>query len=188
MKCPFCKKELKTQSGFDKHMCEKKSRYVNFDVLAFFVWKCWNKFVGLKLGADEEKNKLRFINSREYKDFVSFSKYLEDVNPYDCSDFVKYLVRIKLPVNKWTGTKVYHNWVLDFEKREGKEVSIVRSKKFIESQNIDIKNISESRLYNYLYNGRISPWYIDYVDRNLFFKMENDLLAKLKDIIEIIVK
>ena len=69
MKCQFCNKDFKTQTGFDKHMCLKKSRYVNFNTLAYYVWKSWNKLVKIKISNDEEKNKLRFINSNEYKVF-----------------------------------------------------------------------------------------------------------------------
>ena len=185
MKCQFCKKEFKTQAGYEKHSCLKKTRYDNLNVLAYYIWKIWHKFTRLKLSSDEEKNKIRFVGSKEYLMFEKFSKYLETVNPYDCSSFVKYLVDRGIPITKWSLSEHYHNWVYEYEKAEDKQIAIVRSKKYIESQNIDIKNISENRLFNLLYNGRISPWYISYIDIKLYFILGDDLLRTLDKIIKI---
>lgn len=188
MKCQFCKKEFKTQEGFEKHMCEKKSRYVNFNVLAFYVWKCWHKFTHIRLAKDEEKNKIRFVCSKEYLVFEKFSKFLEEIDPYDCADYLKYLVDNKINVNKWQSSEYFHKWVEYYAKKESRELGIIRSKKYLEQQGVDIKTISESRLFNYLYNGRISPWYIDYIDKTIFLRLGDDLIKKIEGIIKTVIK
>lgn len=188
MKCQFCNKDFKTQTGFDKHMCLKKSRYVNFNTLAYYVWKSWNKLVKIKISNDEEKNKLRFINSNEYKVFEKFAGYLNEINPCDCYDYLEYLVKHNILPNKWCSSDYFHKWVIDYDSREDKNLGILRSKKYIENNGLDINTISESRLFNLLWNGRISPWYIDYIDRKIFFKLNDDLFKKLEKIIEIVVK
>jgi hypothetical protein len=188
MKCQFCKKEFKTQSGYDKHMCVKKSRYVNFNVLAFYVWKSWNKLVHLKLSTDDEKNKIRFIGCKEYLIFEKFASYLNEIQPYDCYDYLEYLVKHNIKPNKWCSSDYFHKWVIDYDQRENKNLGIIRSKKYMENNNLDIQTVSESRLFNLLWNGRISPYYIDYIDRNIFFKLGDDLLKKLEPIINIILK
>ena len=189
MKCQFCKKEFKTEVGYNNHKCLKKSRYENFNLLAYYIWKSWNKLVHLKLSTNEEKNKLRFINAKEYLIFEKFSGYINELQPCDCYNYLEYLVKHNIPPKKWISSIYYHQWVYWYELNENKNIAIVRSKEYLNNNGIeDINTVSENRLFNLLWNGRISPWYIQYIDIKLFLKLGDDLLLKLKDIISIIEK
>lgn len=184
--CQFCKKEFKTEKGFAKHNCLKKDRYDNFNVLAFKLWLQWHKFCKLKVSKDEERNKLRFIGSKEYVHFVKFANYLIELNPLNAYEYVKWLVQYNVKFTNWESEKFYHNWLVDYLKNENKLAACKRSEMFLAQENIDINSISESRLYLYLYYGRISPYYIQKIGKEILLKLGDDLLMKLKDIINII--
>ena len=102
---------------------------------------------------------------------------------------MEYLVKHNIPPKKWISSIYYHQWVYWYELKESKNIAIVRSKEYLDKNDIvDINTVSENRLFNLLWNGRISPWYIQYIDIKLFLKLGDDLLLKLKDIISIIEK
>lgn len=185
--CQFCKKEFKTETGFQKHICTKKERYENFNILAFKLWLQWHKFSKLKVGKNEEKNKLRFIGSKEYLHFVKFTNYLIELNPINAYEYVKWLVQHNVKINNWTNTIYYHQWIIEYLKNENEIAACKRSEMFLAQENVDINQISENRLYLYLYYGKISPYYIKKIGKKILLILGDDLLLKLKDIIDIII-
>lgn len=184
--CKFCKKEFKTETGFKKHTCIKKQRYENFNILAFKLWIEWHKFTKLKTNKDEEKNKLRFIGSKEYLHFVKFTNYLIELNPVNAYEYVKWLVQHNIKLTNWANSTFYHKWVIDYLKNENVIVACKRSEMFLAQENVDINQISENRLYLYLYYGKISPHYIKKIDINILLKLGDDLIKNLKDILQIV--
>lgn len=187
MKCQFCKKEFKTEKGFQKHTCLKKERYENFNVLAFRLWLHWNRLCRLRVSKDEEKNKMRFISSKEYNHFEKFTGYLIELNPINAYDYVNWLVKNNIKIYNWYTPDVYHEWVVQYLKSENEISACKRSEMFLDQQCIDINNISENRLFLYLYYGKVSPYYIKKIDKKIFLKLGDDLLAKLYDIIKIVL-
>ena len=186
-KCPFCGKVYKTEKGFQAHTCLKKQRYDNFNLFSYMVWRTWNKSVGIKLSTSDEKNRMRFIGAKEYKTFEDFSNFLIKMNPPNVIDYIKWLVNKQIDSKYWKVDSYYHRWLVEYTKSENKINAIMRSKQYLEQTNEKVEELSESRLYNYLYNGRISPWYVSYIDKTLFLKMGDDLLSKIQDIISIAI-
>lgn len=184
-KCPFCGKVYKTEKRFQGHTCLKKERYDNFNMFSYMIWKMWNKSAGIKLSTSDEKNRMRFIGAKEYKIFEDFSLFIQTKNPPDVVDYIKWLVNKKIDSRYWKVDSYYHRWLIEFIKSENRINAIVRSKQFMEQQSLKLEDLSESRLYNYLYNGRISPWYVSYIDKTIFLKMGDDLLSKIQDIVSV---
>ena len=187
MKCPFCKKEFKTEKGFEKHTCLKKERYEKFNTLAYRLWLQWHKFCQLRVSNDEEKNKLRFISSKEYNHFDKFTNYLIELNPINAYEYVRWLVNHNVKLYNWDKPDIYHQWIVEYLTNENEIVACKRSEMFLEQECADINNISEHRLFLYLYYGKVSPYYIKKIDKKIFLKLGDDLIAKLYDIIKIVV-
>ena len=73
-KCIFCNKVLKTEKGFQNHMCEKKRRYVEFDEVAYRVWLMISNIFRINIPKNDEKKKMAFINDTFYNKIVDFTK------------------------------------------------------------------------------------------------------------------
>ena len=94
MKCEFCGKEFKTEKGFQKHMCEKKRRFVEFDNIGYQIWLRICNIFKIRLpkvnGDDDTPLKMRFINDKSYKAICLFARWVIDVgvlNPFSYITF-----------------------------------------------------------------------------------------------------
>lgn len=162
MKCEFCGKEFKTEKGFSRHMCEKKERYVNFNTIAYRVWlTICNVFrIRLPQSQDEELLKMKFIQDKSYKAYVTFAQWLLDTSVIDVFSYITFLNTHQVAMKDWTKPNVYKSWLYEFLKNEPDALSINRSKKYLESNGLTLETISSNRLYLAIRYGWITNKYL----------------------------
>lgn len=159
-KCEFCNKQFKTENGYKKHLCEKKNRYINFNQSAYNIYKLFLIYSKTKMPVDVEKNKMNFISSKLYNEFVNIAKWVNDIQCINVDAYIKFLIKESVLLKDWTNSKNYHCFLFEYLRNELSSNAIDRSEKYLKSINETIETISPYDLYTALYFGKISIHYI----------------------------
>ena len=170
--CQFCKKEFKTENGFNKHMCLKKKRFVNFDYNAFTIFLVFCQYSHTKISKDLEKQKLSFINSHFYTNFEKLSNWLLSINSPAPRSYIKWLVLNNIHIDEWLTERAYRLFLYDFLRQEPLEEAIQRSESFLNSIERTLETIEPMVLYSALYAGFINYKYIKQMNYNYVDKIE----------------
>ena len=162
MKCEFCGKEFKTEKGFEKHMCEKKSRYVNFNEVGYQVWlTICNVFkVRLPKNSDDKTLKLKFINDKSYKCICLFSHWMIETGVLNAFSYISFLKSNMIPMKNWMDSNTYKCWLYQYLKDEPETISIKRSEDYLNNLGISLETISPNRLWLGIRYGHITNKYL----------------------------
>ena len=171
-KCEYCGKVLKTETGFQKHMCEKKKRIFNFNYGAFNCYIDYMCFSRTRISKDPEKQKLTFVNSPLYKTFVTVNEYLKTIDTLFPHQYIQWLANNMIESKKWDDDHTYHCFLYDYLHNEEQERAIQRSEEFLKKINETLETISPYDLYVALYNGKISYKYIQYLNFDYVNKID----------------
>jgi len=164
--CKFCGKTLKTAKGFQQHYCEKMSRYHNFNWLGFMVFDMFNKKHFIRMPEQQELRRMKFINSRYYKDFTSFANWMTETNVVSPVDYVNYILGNELPINQWKDDRTVRSFLYQYLRQEPLASAIHRSEKYLTENKVCLENISQGRLLLGLQTGHISLKYLKYKNFN----------------------
>lgn len=196
--CSFCGKVLVRESGLIRHLCRDKKRYlererkdVRFGYTAYRIFYQVS-YPSRKTPVSEE----HFRKSPVYDAFVTFGKYIVDVNAINPEEFIRYAINSKRPVDKWAaGDLLYKEYVRNLNKVEDADRATERTILLAESWALKegkqikdfFREITPGRAVQWLMSGRISPWVILNCDsgRELlsrFSEEQMDLLAKAIDL------
>lgn len=183
LKCQFCGKVFKTEKGFEKHSCEKKQRYLNFDENAFTLWVTFMKISKTKLSTNYEKKKMAFINNSMYNFFVTLTQWCIDMDVVDIEAFIKYCYSLRLPSQLWISDSNYVNFIHWFIKNENKILAIKRSEQYLELNGLALNELSPNRLFFLLLSGKISNKFL--TSRNVDVKsiLDEGQLNQLGDLL-----
>lgn len=121
-----------------------------------------------------------FVNSRYYDALYKFAKYINDIQAIRPNDFVKFLTRAKVPIDKWTTDFIYDQYVRELNKKETPEAAVERTILLFQqwSQDNDhqwydfFREVHPNQAVSYIKSGRISPWIL-YSASSAFDLMEN---------------
>lgn len=159
-KCLFCNKEFKTENGFNKHNCEKKKRYDNLHPLGYSSFLLYYNFSKIPLPKNDNDKKMKFINSKLYKQFVSFGDWLNENFILDYVEYIKYLCYNMININEWKTEKCYRSFLYQYLKKEPEGNALYRSEQYLKNNNIELNTISQGRLQLALWTGQISIKYL----------------------------
>ena len=162
MICEFCGKEFKTEKGFQKHMCEKKKRYVNFDEIGYQVWLtiCNVYKVRLPRNPTSEMLKLRFITDKSYKAICLFAHWTIDVGVLNVFSYISFLKKNMISMKDWSSSNTYKSWLYQYLKDEPETTSIKRSEDYLNQNGVTLDTISSNRLYLAIRYGLITNKYL----------------------------
>jgi hypothetical protein len=153
------------------HLCEKKRRWQQKDdkvvKVGFYVFQ---RFYELNFRAREGNRKTfdQFIDSPFYSSFVSFGKYLRDINIVDQDEFITYLIKNNLKQRDWTNLQVYRSWIRDHIRKEPPlrafERAVVTMHGWATESNDKwfnfFRNVNTNRGVTHIQHGHISPWIV----------------------------
>ena len=174
-KCEFCGKEFKTESGFQKHCCEKKRRYNEFDEVAFRIWS----IIGSVFNVRYPKNittdgiKKMFINDKSYKAIIMFAHWAVDTGELDIVSYLKFLKHNVVPMKQWSQSRVYNAWLIQFLKNEPLSMATKRAEDYLEGLGLTLETISQNRLYLAIKYGIISVKYLKSKDFDIKGALED---------------
>lgn len=161
-KCEFCGKEFKTDKGFNKHLCEKKKRFVNFDEISYQVWlTICNVFkIRLPKNRDDKTLRLKFINDKSYKALCNFAHWLVDTGIINAFSYISFLKTNMIPMKQWTASNTHKAWLYQYLKDEPEATSIKRSEDYLKQIGVTLDTISQNRLYLAIRYGLITNKYL----------------------------
>ena len=166
--CKYCKTEFTKESTLSIHMCEPKRRWTQenerFVQLGFRAYQYFYKQTMTQ--AVKERTYDDFSKSKYYTAFTKFGRYLVDVNVIDPTDYVNYLIKNVVNIDRWHLDSVYEKYVKEHSKKEearnAVERGIIMMKRWEDetgqSWNLFLENITPNRAVHYIRCGKISPW------------------------------
>jgi hypothetical protein len=109
-------------------MCVKKRRYTDKDTPgARFGFRVFQKFYEITTTSKTPKNEMDFINSQFYSAFVKFGRHLIGLNPIMPEQFVDFVLKQGIPLDKWCNDIVYEAYLSELVKREPVEKAVERT-------------------------------------------------------------
>jgi hypothetical protein len=160
--------------------------------VGFYVFQ---RFYELNFRAKEgnRKNFEQFIESPFYSSFVSFGKYLRDINAVDQDDFITYLIKNNLKQREWTDLRIYKAWIRDQTRKEPPLRAFERAVLTMNTwanENADkwynfFRNVNTHRAVTYIQHGHISPWIV-YSEpaMQLLNRFDDNQMDSIQDIVE----
>lgn len=107
-----------------------------------------------------------FIKSKVYNNFVSFAKYVEEINAIQPNDFLRFLVKNNIHIDRWEQSVVYELYVRELNKKESPLAAVERHLLLAQQWSIKTENepkdffryITVENAVLWIRSGRISPW------------------------------
>ncbi len=170
-KCGYCGKEFAREATVVSHKCDQRDkqlmRNTREGMVALDVWLKFRKFAKMPHKKSMQPYDA-FAESREFKAFVEFAKYIIDKQPVECDKFIEHLLRDAIPLRDWTTEKVYNNWVHKILRTEPVDKAVQRSIESVQKWSEDTEigwtkffaEVSPQRAILMIETGRISPWFI----------------------------
>lgn len=196
--CEFCKKKFKTDKGYARHVCVRKSRWISRDTftskMAYEFYLAW-----VKIGIPQLKKKPTFkdfIYSRYYVTFTKFSSYIYKVKVLNPEEFMRWCLNKRIKIDKWGTDSTYNKFLKDYNNRETAEKALERY--VLHAEQWAIKNkekwvdywekASNDRIIQDVSLGKVSPWVIFGYDRakTRLAIMPSECLSAITDWIDLV--
>lgn len=171
--CKYCGKSFKTEKGFQKHNCEKKQRYENFNMTGYAIFIVYCHFSHYRLPENDEDKKMKFISFKYYKNFCTLADYILHSNVIDYVEYIKFLAMKLIPYKDWCNDKTVREFLYGYLRTEPMSSAIYRSENYLQDNNITLDTISEGRLFMALNMGLISYKYIQYKNFDYMSRLNN---------------
>lgn len=165
--CRFCDKTFVKEKTLSVHMCEPKRRFMQKDERrvqsGFYVY---NRFYKLTQNGKNEKTYEEFCKSPYYNAFVKFGSFMSNVNPLYPDQYIDWIIKSSVPLDKWCREELYDKYVVDLLKTEQVESACERSVNTMcawADKNNSVWNhyflyVNLDRLTYDIRDGKISPW------------------------------
>ncbi len=182
--CQFCSKTFQRERTLSAHLCEPKRRWLNKDekyvMLGFLAFR---RFYEISMGEKKEKTYDQFADSQYYTAFTKFGRHMLNINAVDPENFIDFVIRSSIPVDKWCNEAVYETYIHELNKKETAERALERGILLMQEwgnendkpYNVFFRENSRSRIIYWIRSGRISPWIIFNCDSGV------ELLSEFSD-------
>lgn len=197
--CDLCNKSYKTEKGLIDHKCHIKLRMEEYKQaegrIGFIAYKQFYKRVANNRSTvNKEKTLIDYVNSKYYKGFHSFGKFVVDINMPYYHEYIDFLITYSLPLTKWNDDQVYMTYIKTQNKKENSERAIEKtlntmdkwSKKSNEPWMHYFDKEDKYRVVQAIRTGKISPWviYNCQTGRNFMQTLDSTDLNQIFDIID----
>lgn len=193
--CKFCKKGFSSEKTLSAHMCKKKKRFHDKDIVSCRLgFRAYQTFYKMTTNAKKPKTIEDFINSKYYVSFVKFGRFLERDRPIMPEEYTKYVITNSVRLDDWTKDRVYKKYLLDYIKKEPAATALERTITFLEdwakenntTYNEFFRTANANEIAFFITVGKISPWVLYLSDTSdTVFEMFNEEHSKMvKDFID----
>ena len=166
--CKFCKKTFGSEQTLLTHLCEPKRRWNNRkDTNVQLAFRCFQHFWRITAtNMKSEKTYEDFMGSKYYLAFVRFANYVMGVYIASVEDYIEWLLKSRVRIDKWSTDEVYETYIKEFNVRESVDRAIERTVLTIKSWAEENKKewttffneVSVPRAIHMIRAGKISPW------------------------------
>jgi hypothetical protein len=183
--CKFCGKKFTKVSTLSAHLCAVKKRFLDQDSIGSKLgFRVFQKVYEFNTSQKNPKTIEDFITSPHYLSFVKFGRYLVELNPIDCDQFVEFVIKNAIPIDKWRSEEVYTLYLSEFTKSEKPERAVERTILELEAwareHKTEYTKFFEEVIPNeavwLIRSGRISPWvlYLAQTSDKLFNRISSE--------------
>ena len=166
-RCEYCDKPYKSERRFLVHLCEKKRRYLCRDDkpnrVGFMIFQ---RFWDMNYRSKKNRTYDDFANSSLYLALVAFGRYINDINAIQPNDFIEFLLKGEVPIDKWRTPPVYEAYVRALARIETPAKAVERNFLLMQQWALDtglewtdfFRKIAPTQAVSWIISGRISPW------------------------------
>ena len=193
--CKFCKKSVGSEKTLITHRCEPKRRWENRkEKNVQLAFRCFQHFWRItSTNMKSEKTYDEFMNSKYYLAFVKFANYVLGVYVANVENYVEWLLKQRIRIDKWAADETYESYIKDFNVRESVERAVERTilsiKDWSNENSKDwtsfFREVSTPRLIHMIRSGKISPWilYNSNGGINALDSLNNEQMLMIEDYI-----
>lgn len=168
-RCTFCNRDFKRKTWFDKHMCDKKKRFLDSNnitvIRAHRLFNHWQRRTGL-LRNGRMKDMEEFCKSPFYGAFVKLAEFAEQEYVVSSYKYVDWLVDHNIREADWYRTDKLEQFREYVRKTEDPETQVETTIKNItvwcEDNHIEqvefFSSITPGQALNMVRENRLSPW------------------------------
>ncbi len=166
--CKFCNKTFGSEHTLIAHMCEPKRRWTNRnDKNVQLAFRCYQHFWRITSSTMKtERNYEDFMTSKYYTAFVKFANYLSDVYVSSIENYIEWLLKNRVRVDKWSTDTIYEEYIKEYAVRESVDRAVERTVLTMKSWgeqnhmpwNTFFTKCSKPRTIHLIRSGKISPW------------------------------
>lgn len=170
-KCTFCSRDFVRKTWYEKHMCDKKQRFLdrnNITVIkAHHLFNHWQRRTGL-LRRGKEKTLEEFCKSPFYNAFVKLSEFTGSEYVVSGFKYIDWLVDNEVPQVKWCNARDLDDYRAYLRENEDPQTQADTSCKNIRVWCADngivipefFKTITPGQALNMVRENKLSPWVI----------------------------
>lgn len=198
-KCSFCGRGFTRQSWYEKHMCDKKKRFLdrnNITVIrAHRLFNHWQRRSRL-LRRGIEKSMEDFCKSPYYNTFVKLSEFTTTNYVVSGYKYIDWLVDNEIPEARWCNERdldEYRAYIRESEDPERQaETSFKNIRVWCNDHGVEktqfFRRISPGQALNMVRENKLSPWVLlgyDPCIEDLTSRFEGEMLFALNDHINV---
>jgi len=194
-KCGYCEREFVREQTLAVHMCEQKRRHmVKGDRHVQLGFRAYQNFYSNNTNTKNDKTYDEFADSKYYKAFVKFGKYILDINAINPEAFIDFVLRMGVRIDDWSKDSVYNEYICDLMKRESVDRAVERSIILMQEWSAEcneewtnfFNKVSTNMSVHMIKSGRISPWILYSCSgaQKLLDRMSEEQIQMIADYIE----
>ena len=167
LECQFCQKGYTNEKNFVAHVCQQKKRHYEKDTKpALLAFHAFSLFMRLNYRSDTTYEK--FAKSSLYDALLKFGKYIIDVDAISPKDYIEFMIKSTVPIDKWCRDAEYERYVRNHTMKETPMRAFERTAMLMEEWGVIHKSdwrkffsdIAPALAVQWIRSGRISPWVI----------------------------
>ncbi len=198
-RCTFCDKDFTRKSWYERHMCEKKRRFLDKNniviIRAHRLFNHWQKRLKLQRRG-KEKTMEEYIKSPYYKLFVRLTEFTDRVYVVSHFKYLDWLIDRRIPEVNWfddSGMQEYQDYIRLSENPESQaKDTCAHIRSWCEDHDIAVHDfftsITPGQALNMIRSNELCPWvlfgYKPSMD-SLMSRIEGEVLYTLDDHINV---
>lgn len=112
--CEYCKKKFKSSVNHQKHLCEKKKKYMllesKYGKTAYICYENWRKLKGFYAPTKDT-----FVTSKYFKSFINFVDFCNKKSIPEKNGFINAMVIKDIPPSLWANDMYYDFYISNFD-------------------------------------------------------------------------
>lgn len=112
--CEYCKKKFKTTRNHEKHLCEKKRKFLLLNSkhgqVAYICYENWRKLKGFYAPTKDT-----FLSSKYFKSFINFVDFCSQKSLPERNGFIKAMVVQNVQPSLWCSDSYYNFYITNFD-------------------------------------------------------------------------
>lgn len=167
--CHYCGRVFSTEKIVLSHLCEQRRRFQQKDTqFARFGFEAFNEINAHIFGRDAVKTEEEFRKSEFYLACLRWGHFVIDINCMDVREYLKWLLKLNIPIDKWDNDQIYDCWLQALVFEEDPWVSYERCIKSLArwSEETDsnyihyFREAGTARIMTDIRNGSVTGWLV----------------------------